>query len=78
MREQLVDLFVAYGARMRIVYLDAPLTVIFKRNRTRQDYVPEQVMEKLIDKLEPPDLTEAHEVIWITPPDPDRTTLSNE
>jgi predicted kinase len=67
MREQLIDLFAAYGARVRIVYLDAPLSVIFKRNRARQNYVPEQVMDKLIDKLDPPDLTEAHEVIWITP-----------
>ena len=65
MREQLIDLFASYGARIRIVYLDAPLTTLFKRNRARQDYVPEHVIDKLIDKLEPPDLTEAHEVTWI-------------
>ena len=68
MRQQLVDLFISYGARIRIVYIDAPLAIIFKRNRTRQDYVPEHVIDKLIDKLEPPDPTEAHEVTWITHP----------
>ncbi len=66
MRQQLIDLFVSYNARVRIVYLDAPLAVIFKRNRARQDYVPEHIINKLIDKLEPPDQTEAHEVLWIT------------
>src|SRR5579859_410958 len=65
-REQLIDLFVSYGARVRIVYLDASLSVIFKHNRARQDYVLEHVIDKLIDKLEIPDLTEAHEVMWIT------------
>ena len=65
MRQQLVDLFVSYGAHVRIVYLDAPLSVIFKRNLARKNYVPEHVIDKLIDKLEPPDQTEAHEVQWI-------------
>ena len=66
MRQQLIDLFVSYGAHVHIVYLDAPLSVIFKRNRARKDYVPEHVIDKLIDKLEPPDQTEAHQVQWIT------------
>jgi predicted kinase len=68
MRQQFIDLFISYGARIRIVYIDAPLAIIFKHNRARQDYVPEHVIDKLIDKLEPPDPTEAHEVIWITHP----------
>jgi putative nucleotidyltransferase with HDIG domain len=66
MRQQLVELFVAYGARVRIVYLDAPLRTIFQRNRARQEYVPEHVIERLVDKLEPPDATEAHEVRWVS------------
>jgi predicted kinase len=64
LREQLVDFFVSYGARVRIVYLDAPLAMIFHRNKNRSASVPETVMSKLLDKLDVPDMTEAHMVLW--------------
>ncbi len=64
LREQLVNFFVSYGARVRIVYLDAPLETIFRRNRSRAAHVPEAVMNKLIDKLDVPDMAEAHVVLW--------------
>lgn len=63
LREQLVDFFVSYGARVRIVYLDAPLETILRRNRNRSASVPETVINKLIGKLDVPDLTEAHMVL---------------
>jgi predicted kinase len=65
MRQQLIDLFVSYGARVRIVYLDAPFDALLKRNKNRYDSVPEQVIYKLLGKLEVPDVTEAHTVEWI-------------
>jgi tRNA uridine 5-carbamoylmethylation protein Kti12 len=61
----LVDLFVAYDARVRIVYLEVPLDVLLQRNHTRSAGLPEQAISKMLDKLEPPDITEAHEVTWI-------------
>ena len=64
LRKQLVDFFVSYGARVRIVYLDAPLETILYRNRSRAAPVPETVISKLLDKLDVPDLTEAHTVLW--------------
>lgn len=64
LREQLVDFFVSYGARVRIVYLDAPLAVLLHRNKNRSASVPEAVINKLLDKLDVPDLTEAHAVLW--------------
>jgi len=64
LRRQLVDFFVSYGARVRIVYLDAPLAIILRRNRSRSASVPETVMNKLLDKLDVPDMTEAHMVLW--------------
>ena len=64
LREQLVDFFVSYGARVRIVYLDAPLAMILRRNKSRSASVPETVMSKLLDKLDVPDITEAHMVLW--------------
>ncbi|QBD76213.1 HD domain-containing protein [Ktedonosporobacter rubrisoli] len=60
LRSQLIDFFVSYGARVRIIYLDAPLSTILHRNRERAAYVPENVLNKLLNKLDVPDLTEAH------------------
>lgn len=65
MRKQLIDLFLSYGARVRIVYIDAPFADILRRNRERQQSVPEHIIYKLLNKLEIPDVTEAHLVEWI-------------
>src|SRR5262249_18639446 len=64
LREQLVNFFVSYGARVRIVYLDAPLATILRRNKSRSASVPETVIRKLFNKLDVPDITEAHMVLW--------------
>ena len=61
-RDPLIDLFLSYGARVRIVYLDAPLDLVLRRNRARPSPVPEAVIRRLADKLELPDLTEVHRV----------------
>jgi len=63
-REQLVDLFISYGAKVKIAYLEAPYEEIILRNSGRDKPVPDKIIEKLIDKLEVPDVTEAHEVLW--------------
>jgi putative nucleotidyltransferase with HDIG domain len=63
-RRQLIDLFSGYGAKVRIVYVEAPYKEILKRNRERTRYVPEKVIDKMIDKLEVPDITEAPVVKW--------------
>ena len=68
LRQQLVDLFVSYGARVRIVYIDAPFATIVKRNRERAASVPEHVLYKLLQKLEVPTPVEAHDVVWISNP----------
>jgi predicted kinase len=65
LRKPLVDFFEGYGARIRIVYLDAPLSEILRRNAARQHPVPESVILRLAERLEVPDLTEAHRVDWI-------------
>jgi len=65
MRQQLVELFISYGAHVHIVYLDAPFDALLKRNKNRHDSIPEQVIYKLLSKLEVPDVTEAHTVEWI-------------
>lgn len=54
-----------YGARIRIVYLEPPPEKLEAQNREREAAVPAKVMAGLARKLEPPSLTEAHEVIRI-------------
>jgi predicted kinase len=65
-RKQCIDLFAAYNARIRIVYLDVPEERLFKQNSERENPVPAQVIRRLLDRWEVPDLTEAHRVDWIS------------
>ncbi|NER35056.1 MAG: AAA family ATPase [Oscillatoria sp. SIO1A7] len=65
LRSSLIDLFAAYRARIRIVYLEAPLPELLRRNRQRTAPIPEAAIRKLAQKLEVPNITEAHQVDWI-------------
>ena len=62
MRAQLINLFAGYKARIRIVYVEAPLREVLSRNKQRLLPVPQPVIYKLLDKLDMPDCTEAHRV----------------
>jgi predicted kinase len=62
MRQQLINFFAGYQARIRIVYLEVPLEEILRRNRSRATPVPEAVIRKLAARLDIPDITEAHQV----------------
>jgi predicted kinase len=65
LRRQLISLFHSYGAKVKIIYMEAPYSEIIKRNRERSRSVPENVIGRMITKLEVPDMTEAHHVEWI-------------
>jgi hypothetical protein len=65
-RAALIDLFTSYRARVRVVYVDAPLDVVMARNTQRENTVPARMVERLAGKLEAPDLTEAHAVEWVS------------
>lgn len=62
LRSQCIALFAAYRARVRIVYLEVPEERLFSQNRDRRAVVPAPVIERLLDRWEVPDLTEAHQV----------------
>jgi predicted kinase len=62
LRTQSLELFLRYGARVRIVYVEAPAEVLFRQNRAREAVVPERVMDRFRDRWEVPDATEAHSV----------------
>lgn len=65
MRRMLIDFFASYNARVRIVYVETPWPELVRRNKTRSRPVPDSVLNKLAEKLEVPDLSEAHQVEWV-------------
>lgn len=65
-RGNCIDLFADYNARVRIVHMEAAPEVIGLRNSARADPVPEKVIARMLERWEAPDLTEAHEVEWVT------------
>jgi putative nucleotidyltransferase with HDIG domain len=64
MRELSINLFAAYNARARIVYLETTEEKLFQQNQQRETPVPENVIRGLFERWEAPDLTEAHKVEW--------------
>jgi predicted kinase len=68
LRGECVRLFADYNARVRIVYVEVSPERLFAQNRQRPAPVPEAVIEKLLDRWEVPDRTEAHRVDWFVRP----------
>ncbi|MCA9689491.1 MAG: AAA family ATPase [Nannocystaceae bacterium] len=64
-RARLVDLFMSYGARVRIVYVEAPCARLFQQNRARAAVVPVAVIERMLRGWDVPDASEAHEVVHV-------------
>lgn len=62
MRAQLLRLFRDYHARIRIVYTETAWEELLKRNGRRSNPVPEAVLTKLAERLDVPNVTEAHRV----------------
>lgn len=65
MRESLVSLFESYHAHVHIVYLETDWDTLMDRNRNRNETVPTAVIEKMLDKLTPPETREAEKVEWL-------------
>jgi predicted kinase len=64
-RQQSIGLAAAYNARVDVIALEAPLSVITSRNAARPEPVPTAVIDRLVNKWEAPDPTEAHTVQWL-------------
>lgn len=62
LRTQVIDLFLAYQARVTIAYVEPPPEVWRAQNRERAARVPEAVLGRMLDRWEVPDATEAHAV----------------
>jgi predicted kinase len=63
MRKPLIDLFAAYRAKVTIVYLEASETVASRRNSERASPVPAKAIARMLERWEPPDLTECHDLV---------------
>lgn len=57
-----IALFESYGASVRIVYLETDWKTNQERNRNRQDAVPEETLEGILEILEPPQAWKARVV----------------
>ena len=68
LRAQQIELFESYHARTRIVYLETGWEENLRRNAGRAAAVPQRVLEKMLDRLEPPERWEARQVDWICLP----------
>lgn len=64
MRSQVIQLLADYHARVRIAYVETAWEELLRRNRSRDNPVPQDVIEHLAERLEVPALTEAHRVDW--------------
>lgn len=73
-RQRLCGLFSGYGARVHFIYLEAPYAELLKRNRERERYIPEPVLETMISKWEPPAPWEGYSVNYVDLMD-DGTTM---
>ncbi|HEX5398694.1 MAG TPA: AAA family ATPase [Verrucomicrobiae bacterium] len=65
MRQRWIDLFTDYGARIEVVYLEPPVAAILAQNKRRTNPVPEKVILRLLEKLEPPTVTECHSLTFV-------------
>lgn len=63
-RQQLIDLFASYQAKIRLIYLEVPYTRLVRQNRNREFVVPDEALERMINRLEVPASWEAHEVVY--------------
>lgn len=63
-RESLVNLFEAYHARVRIVYLETYWQTLYERNHSREEVVPQAVIEDMLGKIVLPEAFEARTVEW--------------
>ncbi|MBN9298458.1 MAG: AAA family ATPase [Filimonas sp.] len=65
MRSQLVALFASYKARVKIVYIETGYKEWIMQNKAREYALPQSALDKMLSKLEVPQLHEAHEVEYV-------------
>jgi putative nucleotidyltransferase with HDIG domain len=64
-RQRWIALFTDYNARIEIVYVEPPVAAILAQNRCRMNSVPAELILHLLEKLEPPTITEGHLLTFV-------------
>ncbi|ULJ60325.1 AAA family ATPase [Wielerella bovis] len=64
LRSKWTSIFAAYGAKIKIVYLEVPHSQWLAQNKQREHSVPEKVLAQMLDKWEVPSFDEAHEIVF--------------
>jgi predicted kinase len=64
-RSPLASLCNDYGARVRMVYVEAPEPEMRGRNRARESRVPDAAIDRMLRHWEPPSLAECHELVLV-------------
>lgn len=65
MRSQVLGLLMQYHARVRLVYVESNYASLLSQNSSRKAVVPQPVIERLLQRWDVPDLTEAHRVDYV-------------
>ncbi len=65
MRRKWIGLFIDYGARVKIIYIEVNYKQLRIQNNNREHKVPEAVLDKMILKLEIPTCKEAHDIEYV-------------
>ncbi|ULJ64753.1 AAA family ATPase [Wielerella bovis] len=64
LRSKWTGIFAAYGAKIKIVYLEVPHSQWLAQNKQREHSVPEKVLTQMLGKWEVPSFDEAHEIVF--------------
>lgn len=64
LRSKWTSIFAAYGAKIKIVYLEVPHSQWLAQNKQREHSVPEKVLAQMLGKWEVPSFDEAHEIVF--------------
>ncbi|ULJ69308.1 AAA family ATPase [Wielerella bovis] len=64
LRSKWTGIFAAYGAKIKIVYLEVPHSQWLAQNKQREHSVPEKVLAQMLGKWEVPSFDEAHEIVF--------------
>lgn len=64
LRSNQIELFESYGASVKAIYLETDLNTLLDRNNSRKAYVPEEVIFKMLSRIELPERFECQSVEW--------------
>lgn len=64
-RNQVLSLLFDYKAEVRLVYVESSYRALFSHNASRVKAVPPAVIDRLLQRWEIPDLTEAHHLEYV-------------